>query len=154
LELGFVEEFSPVSNNSKFIHPDLEIEFLIPEKGRGGDGSHTIKEINITAQGLRYVSILQAHTIIIPYNGIDITVPEPSAFVLHKLQLSSKRNKPDKKIKDLETAAGLGEYLITLPEETDKIKIIFKTLPGKWKKEILSIAKANSKGIYDFLNTN
>jgi hypothetical protein len=85
-ELGYVEEFSPVSGNSKFMHPDLEVEFIIPKKGRRKDGPHLIKEINISAQGLRYVHVLQDHAITVPFDGLTIKVPEPSAFVLHKLQ--------------------------------------------------------------------
>lgn len=150
-ELGFVEEFSHISGNSKFIHPDLEVEFIIPEKGRGKDGPHIIKEINIRAQGLRYVNLLQDHTMLISFNGYSVKVPEPSAFVLHKLQVSSKRGKKDKRKKDLEAALGLGEYIIIHNAQVAKILKIYKSLPVTWRKEILAIAKNNSEGIYNIL---
>jgi len=151
-ELDFVEEFSHLSGNSKFIHPDLEVEFIIPEKGRGKDGPHIIKEINVRAQGLRYVDLLQDHTIIILYNNYPVRVPEPSAFVLHKLQLSGRRGKKEKKIKDLETAKGLGEYLANREEQVEKMKEIYRNLPGKWKREILEVAKEQSEIIYKILH--
>jgi hypothetical protein len=150
-ELGFVEEFSHLSGNSKFMHPDLEVEFIIPEKGRGKDGPHSIKEINIRAQGLRYVNVLQDYNMRILYEGTNVRVPEPSAFALHKLQVSNKRSRPDKKSKDLEAAVGLGEYLITRDDQVTKMREIFSSLPAKWKKEILEIAKENSEGIYNIL---
>jgi hypothetical protein len=153
-ELGFVEEFSHISGNSKFIHPDLEVEFIIPEKGRGKDGPHVIKEINIRAQGLRYVNLLQDHTIPIPFNEYTVKVPEPSAFVLHKLQISSKRGKKEKKMKDLESAIGLGEYLIGHNDQVAKIQKLYKSLPVTWRKEILEIAKDNSESIYTILKAD
>ncbi|HNW27041.1 MAG TPA: GSU2403 family nucleotidyltransferase fold protein [Spirochaetota bacterium] len=149
--LNFVEEFSHLSGNSKFIHPDLEVEFIIPEKGRGKDGPHIIKEINVRAQGLRYVDLLQDHTIIIPYNNFPVRVPEPSAFILHKLQLSGRRGKKVKKVKDLETAKGLGEYLATREDQVEKMKEIYRNLPSKWKREILEVAKEQSEIIYRIL---
>ncbi len=151
-ELDFLEEFSHLSGNSKFVHPDLEVEFIIPEKGRGKDGPHIIKEINVRAQGLRYVDLLQDHTMVVPYENYPVKVPEPSAFVLHKLQLSGRRGKKEKKIKDLETAIGLGEYLVTRKDQVVKMKEIYGKLPGKWKKEVLEIAKEHSESIYKVLN--
>jgi hypothetical protein len=53
---GFIEQHSVIDNFTKFIHPDLEIEFLIPELGRGRKTAVSIKELNITAQPLRYLS--------------------------------------------------------------------------------------------------
>jgi hypothetical protein len=151
-ELDFVEEFSHLSGNSKFIHPDLEVEFIIPEKGRGKDGPHIIKEINVRAQGLRFVDILSNHTIIIYYDNYPVKVPEPSAFILHKLQVSVRRGIKEKKVKDLETAKGLGEYLATHEDQVEKMKEIYRNLPGKWKRDILEVAKAHSGIIYKILN--
>jgi len=150
-ELGFMEEFSHITGNSKYIHPDLEVEFIIPEKGRGKDGPYRIKEINISAQGLRYVSLLQDHVIRVAYEGIMINIPEPAAFTLHKLQISKSRNKKDKKIKDLETAISLGEYLVTRKDQVNKMKKIFKMLPVKWKKDILGIVREKSGVLYEIL---
>lgn len=150
-ELGFIEEFSNLRGNSKFIHTDLEVEFLIPEKGRGKDGPYIIKEIGIRAQGLRYVSMLQDNTITTVVEGHTVKIPEPAAFVLHKLQMSGKRRKKDKKIKDLEASVGLGEYLVTRIDQVAKLKEIYNSLPVPWRKEILQIARENSESIYAVL---
>lgn len=151
-ELDFVEEFSHLSGNSKFVHPDLEVEFIIPEKGRGKDGPHIINEINVRAQGLRYVDLLQEYTIIIPFENYPVKVPEPSAFVLHKIQVSGRRSKKEKRVKDLETATGLGEYLLTRDDQIVKMQDIYRSLPVKWRKEILELAKEHSESIYKILH--
>lgn len=150
-ELGFIEEFSLLGGHSKFIHPDLEIEFIIPKKGRGKDGPYRIDEININAQGLRYVNMLQNHTVKIPYRGYEITVPEPGAYVLHKFHISSKRTKKEKKEKDIETAIELGEFLVTMDEQVSKMRMIYNDIPGKWQKEIFKIIQEHSGKICNVL---
>jgi hypothetical protein len=45
----------------KYVHPDLEVEFLIPERGKGRDKPYTIDKFHINAQGLRYLDLLQRH---------------------------------------------------------------------------------------------
>ena len=147
-QLGFTEEYSIMRGFSKFLHPDLEVEFLIPEKGRGKDGPHRIEEININAQGLRYVGIPQDHTIKVPFGKFSVTIPEPSAFVIHKFHLSSKRVDEAKRIKDIETAVELGEFLISISEHTMKMRTILESLPAKWVKDIKSVIENNSPKIY------
>jgi len=151
-ELGFIEEFGLLGGHSKFIHPDLEVEFVFPEKGRGKEGPYKIKEININAQGLRFVQMLQEHTIQIPYNDFKVTVPEPGAFMLHKFHISRRRTKKGKREKDIETAIELGEFLLTMNSQVSKIKMIFDDLPAKWQKEILKIIQEHSNKIYNVLS--
>jgi hypothetical protein len=38
-ELGFEPEWSLQGGYCKYVHPDMEVEFLIPEQGRGVGGS-------------------------------------------------------------------------------------------------------------------
>lgn len=147
-QLGFTEEYSLMGGFSKFIHPDLEVEFLIPEKGRGKDGPHRIEKININAQGLRYIGILQDHTMKVPFGQFSVTIPEPSAFVIHKFHLSTKRFDDAKKIKDIETAVELGEFIISITEHKVKMRTILEGLPAKWVKDIKSVIENNSSKIY------
>ncbi len=149
-EIGFIEEFSLLQGFSKFVHPELEIEFLTPEKGRGKDGIYKIDRINITAQGLRFLTLLQDNTIEIPYMGYMIKVPQPAAFVLHKFQISGKRNSKEKKLKDIQTAIELGEFIIGFPEHREMMKSLMSSLPVKWQKEIKTVIKENSDRIYEF----
>lgn len=52
---GFEEQFSLISNHIKYVHPDLEIEFLIPEIGKERKSPIMISEYNVTAQPMRYL---------------------------------------------------------------------------------------------------
>lgn len=79
-------------------------------------------------------------------------MPEPSACVLHMLLLSGRISKKEKKVKDLEIAMGLGEYLATHEDRVAKMKEMYRSLPVKWKKEILEIAKEHLDSIYRILH--
>ena len=45
---------------TKYVHPELELEFLIAELGRGkGNKPYEIPKLHINAQGLRFLNLLQ-----------------------------------------------------------------------------------------------
>jgi hypothetical protein len=150
-QMGFEQEFSPMHGYSKFVHPDLEVEFLTPEIGRPNDTPYTVKNLNITAQRLRFLSILQEHTLTVNYNNLPITVPQPAAFVLHKFLITKRRNKPAKAEKDATVATQIGEYLLTLPKQKKLLASIFLTFKPKWQKTVLDSCQETSEALYDFL---
>jgi len=88
-ELGFDRKVSLLEGYEKYVHPDLEVEFLTPERGRGKSKPYTIDKLHVNAQGLRYLDLIQNHTIKTSYKGVSINVPEPSVYVL--TQVHSKR---------------------------------------------------------------
>jgi hypothetical protein len=137
--IGFDEVFSRLSGDSKFVHPEMEVEFLIADYGKGSAGPYNITNLNVLAQGLRYLSLVYDYSITIDYNSIPIRVPEPSAFVLLKYLVSTKRKDPGKKIKDLKTAKELGAFIITSDEQRDKLEKVFNAMHDKWKKDLLLI---------------
>jgi hypothetical protein len=150
--LGFEQLTSFTTGYTKYSHQDLEVEFLIPELGKGKDKPYEIKNLHINAQGLRYLNLLQNNILQIVYNGIPITVPEPSAFVLHKFILAQIRKNEAKSKKDLRVAVELGEFLIQNFEQKEKMVKIFEGLPKSWKKKTLKASKQSSKVIYNELN--
>jgi len=52
-ELGFDRKVSLLDGYEKYVHPDLEVEFLTPERGRGKSKPYSIDKLHISAQGLR-----------------------------------------------------------------------------------------------------
>ncbi len=140
-EEGFLSSYNRMSGTIKFDHPDLRVEFLVPELGRGHDKPLEIKKLGINAQGLRYLNFLTAYPRIISHEDLHIKVPEPAAFALHKLIISARRLNKEKARKDLEMATGLLEFLYTKPREIERIKSIFRTIPKKWLQAILSVSK-------------
>ena len=89
--LGFDKNISMLDGYVKYVHPDLEVEFLTPERGKGRDKPYAIEKLHVDAQGLRYLDLLQRHVMRASYNGISINVPEPAAYVLHKFIISGRR---------------------------------------------------------------
>jgi Nucleotidyltransferase len=152
-ELGFDRKVSLLDGYEKYVHPDLEVEFLTPERGRGRGKPYSIDKLHINAQGLRYLDLIQSYTMKISYNGISINVPEPTAYVLHKFILSDRRKKQFKREKDIETARQLGEYLLDQESQRNKMREIYLSMPEKWKKDLIKIVKGTSEKIYTFLNS-
>jgi hypothetical protein len=151
--LGFDKKLSLLDGYEKYVHPDLEVEFLTPEKGRGRDKPYTIDKLHINAQGLRYLDLIQSYIMKTVYNGISINVPEPTAYVLHKFIISGRRKKSFKREKDIETARQLGEYLLEQEKQRKKMHEIYVDMADKWKIDLMRIVKGASEKIYTFLNS-
>ena len=137
--LGFDVVYSVLSGYSKFVHPDLEIEFLSPEVGRGRSTSYKVTALKITAQGLRYIGLADQYAVEMSYKGLRVRVPEPAAFVLLKLLTSEKRKNITRKERDVSTAVQLAEFVLSTPAQTDKFREIWSSLPKKWQSTVLRI---------------
>lgn len=149
-------DFIPISDYItgyiKYVHPELELEFLTPDLGRGKSKKpYIIKKLHIKAQGLRYLNLLQSHIMIINHRGIVVQIPEPAVYVLHKFLISYKRSKIDKKKRDLQAAKNIGEFLLKDKDQKKKLKRIFTSLPKKWQARIINIVKDNSEILCKFL---
>jgi hypothetical protein len=137
--LGFDEAFSILSGYEKYVHPDLEIEFLVPETGRPKEKPYKVEALHVNAQRLRYLDILQSHTMSITFNGIKTAVPEPAAFVLNKFIVSERRDKPDKRENDLRVGKELGEYLIQDQKQRERLKQIYTSFHPRLKRKLLDL---------------
>jgi len=136
-------------------HPELKLEFLTPDLGRGkGSKPYDIPKLHINAQGLRYLNLLQAHTIRIKYKTLYVRVPEPVAYVFNKFLVFKKRKKKEKMEKDLQTAKEIGEFLLKNKKQKIKLRTIFATLPQKWQTTILTEVNKHLPPLHDFLLQN
>ncbi len=135
-EMGFVPTFYRSSDWVVYDHPELRVEFLIPELGKGHDKAQEIKKLHVKAQGLRYLNLLADHPRSISYKGLSLCVPEPAAFALHKLIVSARRTNQLKRGKDLNSAVALLDYILSHPKEREKMRPILKDLPKRWLKTI------------------
>lgn len=152
-KLGFDRKVSPLDGYEKYVHPDLEVEFLTPERGRGRERPYTIDKLHVNAQGLRYLDLIQSHVMETSFRRILLNVPEPAAYVLHKFIVSDRRKKTFKKEKDIETARQIGEYLLEHENQRKKMREIYLGMPAKWKKDLMKIVKGASEKIYAFLDS-
>lgn len=143
-EEGFAPTFNRSSGIVKYDHPELRVEFLVPELGRGDIGPQEIKKLHIKAQGLRYLNLLVGYPRLISYEGLQIRVPDPAVFALHKLIISARRLNKAKQKTDLEMGVGLLDFLYARPSEVARIRSILRTMPKKWLAAVLSISEKHS----------
>lgn len=151
--LGFDNKISLLDGYEKYVHPDLEIEFLTPERRRGAGKPYIISKLHINAQGLRYLDLLQNNCMKATYRGISINVPEPAAYVLHKFIVSERRKNNFKQEKDIVTALQLSEFLLKQNSQEKKLRDVYLSIPDKWKKNLLRVVRKYSDKMYAFLVT-
>ena len=136
-DLGFVTIFKGRSGYIKLDHPDLMIEFLTVERGRGTDKPVPLKKLHINAVALRFLSFLTSNTIKCTIDNIKVTIPHPSNFALNKLIITQRRRKQEKALKDRNTAIEVLRALIRNKKEKE-IQKVFRKTPKKWQTKILN----------------
>ena len=150
-ELEFEQVFSVIGGYNKFIHPDLEIEFIIPELGKGIEKTFWVKELKITAQPLRYLYLLQDFRLLVQYKNVTLCVPEPAAFTLMKFLITIKRKDHRKIEKDISTAKQLSHFLLTIPEQKTMLNIVYQKMPNSWYKKLHPILEKHCPELLNFL---
>lgn len=149
--LGFDSDFDYSTGLVKYVHPDLEIQFLTPALGRAKDTPYEIKKLNINAEGLTYMKILQDCKFSMTHGGVTIWLPEPAAYCLQKILISPKRKKPAKKEKDLLAAKSIGELCLEYETHRDRLKNIYDHMPKKWQRTVSGILEQLSSEMFSFL---
>jgi|ADurb_Oil_02_Slu_FD_contig_21_1707471_length_1169_multi_4_in_0_out_0_1 hypothetical protein len=143
--LGFNRDFN--SDGSLFLwNEEVKIEFITPEKGRGTDRAIRIDKLGISAIPLRFVSMLLDDPITVRDQGVDIRVPHPANFCLHKLLIASRRRKIEKSLKDLEQA-----ICTAAVADGGELRTLFISLPAGWRRAILRVLEraGESLPLYD-----
>lgn len=137
-DLGFIIIYKGAKGYIKLEHPDLLLEFLVPERGKGIDKPVALPKLGLNAVALRFLSFLSADTITVKVEGFHIRMPHPANFALHKLIISPRRLKQDKAQKDRDTALIILRALIG-KGEARKIRQAFDSVPKKWRDKILGV---------------
>lgn len=151
-ELGFIINFRGEGGYIRLDHPELIVEFLIPELGKGREKPYPLPNLGLNAQPLRFLSFLTEHTITVDYEGMKLKLPHPAAYALHKVIVFGRRKAKDKAEKDKEQAIQLLKYLAVVPTEHRKIRPIFDSMHPKWRKNIISsMEKLNEKELISIL---
>jgi len=138
-DLGFIEDFHR-KGLIRLNHPELIIEFLVPEKGRERDTPYPLPELGINAQALRFLDFLIDNTIKLEVDKLKLNLPHPAAFGLHKIIISSRRIKEVKRIKERQEALRILKILIKKGEE-GKIKSLFESMPRRWRTKVINALK-------------
>jgi len=125
--LGFHVDFAP-HGAICFIHPDLKVEFLTPERGKGDRPTINIKPLGVKAVQLRFLDMLFDRPLVVREGSVSVRIPNPMNFCLHKLIIAQRRGRPEKAQKDLEQAAHLLKTLNPSEFRAEAAK-----LPKKWQ---------------------
>lgn len=133
---GFVVGFRGIQGYMALEHPDLIIEFLVPELGKGTTKPYKLDKLAINAQALRYLNFLTDRTIQVVIGDMILKLPHPAYYALHKLIISQKRKDVYKQDKDANSAIDLIKALIR-NKETKDLQCAFKSAPSKSQKLIL-----------------
>ncbi|MCK5565750.1 MAG: hypothetical protein KAJ07_10930 [Planctomycetes bacterium] len=135
----------------RFVHPELFIEFLVPERGRPIDKPYPLKQLKINAQPLRFLEILQLKTINVKVKDFELTLPHPSSFVLHKTIVYKRRPKKDKRTRDIEQIIRVLN-LIQKQNELDSLVEVYSQIHKKWQgKILLNLKEIDQVEIAEFL---
>lgn len=134
-DLGFVVVFKGHEGYIKLEHPDLLLEFLVPEKGRGTDKPYPLPKLGMNAASLRFLTFLSSNTIRVKVEDFNVTLPHPANFALHKLIIFQRRLKEEKAVKDRAIAVEILKALVGRGE-TDVMIKVFESVPTKWQAKI------------------
>jgi len=130
-QIGFRVNFN--SDGSFYLtNGEMRIDFLSPELGRSCDKVFLIKNLSLKTIPLRYMDILLKDKVSIKEGDLNISIPSPLNFSLHKLLIAQRRKDKSKKIKDIEQAIFTLEVV-----DPEKFKDEFLKLPNKAKRYIL-----------------
>ena len=152
-DLGFIVGFTGSQGYIRLEHPQLIVEFVVPERGRSSDKPYSLPQLGLNAQALRFLEYLSVSTITSKVGPIKLKLPHPANFALHKLLVMDRRLKAEKKAKDKESATRILNALID-SDHSDAIKKAFQAMPKKWqgkvKKQLTGITE---KKILEILET-
>jgi len=140
-DLGFLEKYRGSKGYVVLEHPDLSIEFLVPERGRGSNKPYFIPQLLINAQPLRFLDFLIENAISITAEGLHLKVPHPAAYALHKFIVFKRRSKAEKYERDIEGALRVFNELIRSKKES-QVRLIFKRMHKKWQEKIVENLKS------------
>ncbi len=151
-DLGFIEDYNYPIGLIKLIHPELIMEFLVPERGRGSSKPYPLPFLSMNAQRLRFLELLEENAITVTFNGLEINVPHPVNFGLHKLIISQRRRNEDKRLKDLGAALSVLNLHIER-KGGDELIEVFERISQKQRRKILKLLEEEkSYSILEILN--
>ena len=133
--LGFILRRGGDKGYMQFVHAELMLEFLVPERGRGSDKPYDLRALGINAQPLRYMDFLCKDGLRLPFVGLDVSVPHPARFALLKLIVSGRRQKPVKRENDLRQAGQVIRALVASGQQ-EKLRTTFASMPKKWQGDV------------------
>jgi len=141
-EIGFVVDYSWPDGHMRIMHPELIVEFIVPDKGMGLESPYELPILHINSEPLRFVDILIKEPVRVEKWGVRFFIPSPQRYAVHKLIVSVERRGRDKAERDYRNAV----EIISMLEENDMVdslKGVFEELSSKRKKMVLGSLKGS-----------
>ena len=135
-EAGYLVESDRLTGATRIMdRAGLEMEFLIGKMGAGVEVALKTN-IGVTAQSLWHMGILSRNAVKVNYLGMDLSVPSPEAYAVHKMAINKERKA--KGAKDAEAVRGIWPYL-------DKAEVdrIVETLTRKECAAVMAFIEKN-----------
>lgn len=143
-DLGFLTEFHH-NGYIRLLHPELIVEFLVPERGRGTDRPVQLPKLHMNAQALRFLNALADDTVTVTLHGVPVRMPHPAVFALHKLLIAPRRQgRSEKQAKDFQAAAAVLEALHA-HGEIAAVKDRLASMPRPWQQRIRQMVKGRQE---------
>ena len=133
-EQGYIAIRDYMTNVTRYKKEDFEIEFLTLLKGDGSKTVRYIEPLGIYSEALRYFDILEEYSIMVSMNGHKINIPEPSAYVLHKMIINHNRKPIEKREKDIEKVKNLIFYIRDDKKEAKRFAEIYNYINTRYRK--------------------
>lgn len=143
-DLGFIVDIVG-EGLVRLSHPDLLIDFLVPEKGRGSNKPFPLKALGVNAQPIRFLNLLLEKKVKVRVAGIDVIMPHPINFALQKLTISNRRKNLEKREKDRRQAIEALRAVIR-QDKGAEARNTFEAQPPKWRKAVLQALAATDAG--------
>lgn len=94
---GYVIQEDILTGTTKTFSPDgLEVEFLIAQRG-SGEQAVLPTHLGVNAQALTHLDMLRDHAQTLNILGLEVHVPSPEAYVLHKCVINAQRTRKGEK---------------------------------------------------------
>ena len=133
-KIGFYADRDYMTNVTRYKKEDFEIEFLTLLKGDGSKTVRYIEPLGIYSEALRYFDILEEFAITVNMNGYKINIPEPSAYVLHKMIINHNRKPIEKREKDISKVKNLLLYIKRDNKGAKRFVEIYTYINTKYRK--------------------
>jgi len=134
-DLGFVVGFTGSKGYIGLQHPQLIVEFLVPERGKGSDEPYPLPQLGLNAQPLGFLEFLTQNTITTKVGTTTVTLPHPANFALHKMLVLTRRPAQGKQMKDRQAAIRILSALID-KGQGNLITDVFHTMPRRWQSKV------------------
>ena len=144
-DLGFLVSLRGQQGVVQLVHPEVLIEFLVPERGRGSDAVMDLPRLGVNAQPLRFMDIPLMMTEKLSFGPVPVLAPHPAAFALHKLLIVPRRRNAEKKNRDLDA----GVLVLTLLDKKGEMraaKNLLARFPRTWARSILTVLRGSGQG--------